>query len=296
MLDFNKKLRCLASLFLIYTLASCLPSTEDSIASFNKRYAPEYQLSKTHLFVNWQGDAKYGVEPLNLKIPVAYLSDAVNEKNEFKTVIWALKPMEKGKIDKIYLALRRSNGQPVPDVYPKKTNDPEITKTQKEIYSDQYVVTIDHKLTIDPLFNKKSSVSYLNDEVFRGDDQEGLEHYIEMRCYDIQYLQTRAKDFSGQDDSQEILERLANKTSRDFTPPNCLASFNTEYWISPASVPDSKAVRIVYATAMTGYEIGFLYKNHMVILTPRESPEKMVKNWQRYQQQVTQVLDSFIVQ
>lgn len=105
--------------------------------------------------------------------------------------------MKNNKIDTIYLKLRRSNGQPVPYVSPDKTDEPEITRKQNDIFADQYVVTIDRKLTINPLFNKKSGVSFMNDKLFMGKDQAGLEHYMEMRCYDLQYLQTRARDFKG---------------------------------------------------------------------------------------------------
>lgn len=126
---------------MIIGLTACTPSTpEESDAYFNQRFGPEYKINQTHLLVNWQGDAKHGIAPLKLNIPLVYLSGAVGENGEIKAITWALKPMKNNKIDTFYLKLRRFNGQPVPYVSPYKTDDPEITRKQKEIYSDEYVV------------------------------------------------------------------------------------------------------------------------------------------------------------
>lgn len=112
-----KSISYLCLSIMIIGLTACTPTTpEESDAYFNQRFGPEYKINQTHLLVNWQGNAKHGVAPLKLNIPLVYLSGAAGENGEIKAITWALKPMKNGKIDTIYLKLRRSNGQPVPYV------------------------------------------------------------------------------------------------------------------------------------------------------------------------------------
>jgi hypothetical protein len=117
-----------------------------------------------------------------------------------------------------------------------------------------------------------------------------------MKCYDSQVLEKEAKSSGDDATFKEIEKKLANKKPYDITPANCLADLNTEFWISPVSTPDDEAVRIFYENAMVGYRIGFEYKNHLVILSPLKNAKETVKNWKHYHQQVTQLLDSMVVQ
>jgi hypothetical protein len=148
-------------------LIGCTPSSGDPFADFNTEYGPEYQLNKTHLFVNWQGSPQQDVAPLKLKIPLPYLMNSVGAKGEIKTITWALEPLEHGKIDTIYLKLRRSNGQPVPYVSPDKTDDPEVTKKQNEYFADQYIVVLNKK-DGGYIFNREKNCCSFDNELFRG--------------------------------------------------------------------------------------------------------------------------------
>ncbi len=293
----NPWLKAFSLLVPIFLLTACSNpfSIESQINSFNKRYAPEYYLSKTHLQVNWPDNPQQDIAPLKLKIPVAYLSGAMDEKNEFETVIWALKPMENRKIDTIYLKLRRSNGHPVPYVYPKKTDNPEITRKQKEIYADEYVAKIFRDAKGDVL-NRERDYCGEGEELFRGNDISGLEQYVKMTCYDLQALQKKALDPNYQESSKWTLKDLANKPSYDITPANCLADARTDFWRSPINTPQAMAVKIDSSHSIAGYQISFLYKNHLVIAYPREGGEEMAEDWKFYHQQITQVLDSMLVQ
>lgn len=290
-------LKAFSLLVPIFLLTACSNpfSVEAGIASFNKRYAPEYYLTKTHLQVNWPDNPQQDIAPLKLKIPVAYLSGAMDEKNEFETVIWALKPMENRKIDTIYLVIRRSNGQPVPYVYPKKTDNLEITRKQKEIYSDEYVVQIFRDGKGDVL-NRERDCCGEGEELFRGKDISGLEHYAKMTCYDVQELQKKVLDPNYQESSKWTLKDLANKPDYDITPAHCLMERNGSFWTSSAETPKDKQVRISMVLTMAGYQIAMLYKGHLVIAYPRKSEHETVKNWKFYHQQITRLLDSMIVQ
>jgi hypothetical protein len=281
---------------LAFGLTACTPSTEDPFSEFNKEYGPEYQLNKTHLFVNWQGSAQQKIAPLKLKIPLPYLMNSVGAKGEIKTITWALEPMKNGNIDTIYLALRRSNGQPVPYVSPDKTDDPEITKKQNEIFSDEYVVKIFRDIKGDVLNRDRDCCSRSDSELFRGRDQAGLEQYVEMRCYDVQELQEKVKHLSEQHDSKDIMQKLANKPSYDITPSNCLAVRDTYFWRSPINTPPAMAVKIDSSLGFAGYRINLLYKNHLVVAYPREISEELAKKSSFYHQQITQLLDSMAVQ
>lgn len=290
-------LKAFSLLVPIFLLTACSNpfSVEAGIASFNKRYAPEYYLTKTHLQINWPDNPQQDIAPLKLKIPVAYLSGAMDEKNDFKTVIWALKPMENRKIDTIYLKLRRSDGKPVPYVYPKKTDDPEITRKQKEIYADEYVVQIFRDSKGDVL-NRERDCCGEGEELFRGKDISGLEQYVKMTCYDLQALQKKALDPNYQESSKWTLKDLANKPSYDITPAHCLAVRDSIFWRSPVNAPPAMAVKIDSSGGFAGDQISFLYKDHLVIAYPRDSAEKMAQNWKFYHQQITRLLDSMVVQ
>lgn len=260
-------------------LPACTPTTpEESDAYFNQRFGPEYKINQTHLLVNWQGDAKHGIAPLKLNIPLVYLSGAVGENGEIRAITWALKPMKNGKIDTIYLALRRSNGKPVPYVSPYKTDDPEITRKQKEIYADEYVVQIFRDIYTGYAFNPNKDCCRSGRELFRGKDQGGLERYVQMQCYDVQELQRQALDPNYESSSKWTLKELANKPSYDITPANCLADARTDFWRSPINTPKSMAVKIDSSGTIAGFQMKILYKSHLVVAYPRENPEKMAQN------------------
>lgn len=267
---------------MIISIAACTPTTpEEDNANFNQRFGPEYTFNRTHLMVNWQGNAKHRVEPLKLNIPLAYL--------------YELKPMKNNKIDTIYLKLRRSNGQPVPYVSPDKTDDPEITRKQNDIFADEYVAKIFRDAKGDVL-NRERDCCGEGEELFRGKDISGLEHYVKMTCYDLQALQKKALDPNYQESSKWTLKDLANKPSYDITPANCLAVRDSMFWRSPVDTPPAMAVKIDSSGGFAGDQISFLYKNHLVIAYPRDSGEKMAQNWKFYHQQITRLLDSMVVQ
>lgn len=293
-----KSISYLCLSIMIISIAACTPATpEEDNANFNKRYGPEYTFNRIHLLVNWKGDAKHGIEPLKLNIPVTYLRGEQGANGEVNQAItFALEPMKNGKIDTIYLKLRRSNGQPVPYVYPKKTNDPEITKMQKEIYSDEYVVQIFRDIYTGYAFNPNKDCCRSGRELFRGKDQGGLERYVQMQCYDVQALQKQALDPNYQESSKWTLKELANKPSYDITPENCLADARTDFWRSPINTPKSMAVKINSSGTIAGFQMIILYKSHLVVAYPRENPEKMAQNWKFYHQQITHLLDSMLVQ
>lgn len=55
--NYLKKVRGLSLLLVILGLIGCSNQTqEEKIAAFNKRYVLEYQLSSTHLPINWKAD------------------------------------------------------------------------------------------------------------------------------------------------------------------------------------------------------------------------------------------------
>lgn len=295
-IKYLKKISYLLLPLVVFGVTACTPPTqEEDIALFNKRFGPEYTFNRTHLLVNWQGDAKHGVQPLKLNIPVTYLRGEQGPNGEITAgITFALKPMKNGKIDTIYLKLRRSNGQPVPYVSPNKTDDPVITKMQKEIYSDKYVVQIFRDGKGDVL-NRERDCCGEDEELFRGKDISGLEQYAKMTCYDVQALQKKALDPHYQESSKWTLKDLANKPSYDITPAHCLAVRNAMFWRSPVNTPQVMAVKIDSSLGFAGYQMKILYRNHLVIAYPRDGAEETAKNWKFYHQQITQVLDSMLV-
>jgi hypothetical protein len=286
----DKHLKGVSYLFLSLMtvgLIGCTPSSGDPFTDFNTEYAPEYQLNSTHLMVNWQGNTKRGVEPLKLKIPVAYLMHAVDAKGRLKTMTWALHPMEKGQINKISLEVSYSNGAPVPYYYQEPSDTKAITEKKMKFFSDGYLI---HIFTDKYTSRVNEKMPYLHDnEFFRGKDESGLERYVEMKCYDIEELKTNVFRLK--------LEELAIKKPYDDMPTNCLpSSYGSEYWVSPMNTPQEKAVKIYYGTAMSGYQMNLVYKGHLIVIVPLRGAQEIVKNWKYYHQQVTQLLDSMVLQ
>jgi hypothetical protein len=290
-----KRLSYLSIPILGLCLAACLQSKEEAINDFNTLYSPEYQLNKTHLFAHWKGDSQRDVAPLNLKIPLIYLIQALDDNGEFDTLMWALSPMKNKKIDTIHLLLSRSNGKTVPNYISRWSDSPEIKTKKQQYYMDSYNVFIHTELSTGDLFNRSEGCCRSGSELFRGSDQAGLEHYVQMNCYDVQYLKQQVKDLGGQGDSKYILNDLASKAITDITPANCLADFDTEYWISPPKVPQDQAVKLSFSGPMVGQKINFLYKNHLIDIYPQKNPTEVVENWKVYRQQVTHLLDSSVV-
>lgn len=293
----NTWLKAFSLLVPIFLLTACSNpfSVEAGIESFNKRYAPEYYLTKTHLQVNWPDNPQQDIAPLKLKIPVAYLSGAMDEKNEFETVTWALKPMENRKIDTIYLVIRHSNGQPVPYHKMRSSDSDAIKNKYLEYYRDSYVVTI-HRAGQGDVMHRERDCCFSGDQLYRGKDQGGLERYVKMRCYDVKQLEKEAQELGEQSESKDILKKLAHKKSYDITPANCLVDIDTDFWRSPINTPPAMAVKIDSSHSIAGYQISFLYKNHLVIAYPREGGEEMAEDWKIYHQQITHLLDSMVVQ
>lgn len=146
------------------------------------------------------------------------------------------------------------------------------------------------------MLNRQRDCCGEGEELFRGKDISGLEQYAKMQCYDVQALQKKALDPNYQESIKWTLKDLANKPSYDITPAHCLAVRDSMFWRSPVNTPQAMAVKIDSSLGFAGYQMKFLYKNHLIIAYPRENPEKMAQNWKFYHQQITHLLDSMLVQ
>lgn len=289
------KIIYLSLLLVAVNLSACSNQTqEEKIAAFNKRYVPEYQLSSTYLRVNWRADKQqsFAIAPLKLNIPIAYLYQVVSDKGEIRTYQLEFK---NGRLSPIWIGLRHSDGQPaIAQDYSTGLFDSEKVKANKiKVFKDYYIFQISYFPPRNQV-NKKESYNWEVPikQLFRNKDIAGLEHYGSLNCYSAEELEKyKIRD---DDYSRMLLNRLNNKDSNDITPKNCELDQRVQFWISPQGIPVEQAVGI-QCSNFEKCEIHFNYRGHMINIVTGKSPNEMIPYWKVYQQQVTQVLDSFLI-
>ncbi|MFC2997327.1 hypothetical protein ACFODO_19150 [Acinetobacter sichuanensis] len=265
----------------------CIYDASDNtkyIPRFNEIWSPEFILSKQDLSLSWKGDKQHSIEDLKLKIPLRYLNRALDRNNELEPFSNFLHPhyghlgtfYQAGRIDDVWLELRPSTGEHVP---------------YGDFQTGDYLVIINKEIqTDDRHFRATSWMKNPEDIIYRGKDVEGLESYVYMRCYDIEEIQQKAKE--GNPTNKNLLKRFEKKHSGDFTPQDCLESFNTDFWVTPENTPLDQKFKIEYRDPMVGYEFKFLYKNRLVTFLPRwGGATKAIKEWTMYRQQIITLLN-----
>ena len=268
MKNFKSKLKAMlvGSMALLFLTACTPPTEQERIDAVNKRIAPEGYITKTHLYIDWpalrQGE-KVVAEPLKLKIPLEYLVPGIRLRPETPTESAELAlSIYDHQITSIALTLQQGAKvhNPLP---PGKGLTGDKAKRWIKFFNSAYSVIIErnHYFKIhNSRADLMSSVSiFVSPTHTREPDIDGLERYIQTKCYDFDEIERQVQTGLSPNELQRASDQVASKASDDHSPENCVEDRSYQYLVPPPeATPKDKNLRIVCMQTSCGGDFGIM--------------------------------------